>query len=240
MNGRSRPRRGRSPRTLRCSPGATRTRSRPTGSGLSTETFPTLAQVLSSHGYATAGFVGNLSYTGAENGLARGFSHYEDFLVKPSTFTSCPSLGHVIIERVYSTAPVFLFMRNGADEVGDGFVSWLGEQQQEERPFFAFLNFFDAHAMYVAPEGYDTRFGPRGERIVDLHRKARWSAWSTEEQQAFVDAYDGCIAFIDDQIGRIVDELRTRELLDDTLIIVVGDHGEQFGEHDLIEHANSL
>ena len=64
--------------------------------------------------------------------------------------------------------------------------------------------------------------------------------WSDEQMQGFEDAYDACIYSDDQQIGRVLDHLEERGLLENTLVIVTSDHGEQFGEHDLLDHANSL
>ena len=53
-------------------------------------------------------------------------------------------------------------------------------------------------------------------------------------------AYDGCLAFLDQQVGQLLDDFQDRGLLENTLVIVTADHGEQFGEHGLIGHGNSL
>ena len=118
--------------------------------------------------------------------------------------------------------------------------SWAAEQ--EGRPFFAFLNYFDAHAMYVAPEPYDTMFGGRrSEHIYDYHSRGfQWSDWSEEEGQGFIDAYDGCVRYIDEHIGRLVAELDERGQLDNTLVIITADHGEMLGEHDLLDHGHCV
>src|SRR5262249_61934198 len=54
------------------------------------------------------------------------------------------------------------------------------------------------------------------------------------------DAYDGAIAYVDDQIGRLLDELRRRAMLDRTVVLVTSDHGESLGERGFLLHANSL
>ena len=54
------------------------------------------------------------------------------------------------------------------------------------------------------------------------------------------DCYDDCIAFLDDQLGRLLDELRGQGLLDNTVVIITSDHGEAFGDHGLFGHASSL
>ncbi len=54
------------------------------------------------------------------------------------------------------------------------------------------------------------------------------------------DSYDSCIAYLDQELGRLFAELEGRGLLDNTLVIVTSDHGEQFNEHRLTGHGNSL
>jgi len=105
------------------------------------------------------------------------------------------------------TADDLFGMENPANVVADRALEWLG--QQGDRPFFCWVHFFDPHEPYRAPEPYRSR-----------HR----------------DAYDGEIAFMDAQIKRIVDYLDQRDLRDNTLIVVAGDHGEAFGEHGEHEH----
>ena len=54
------------------------------------------------------------------------------------------------------------------------------------------------------------------------------------------DAYDDCLAYLDEQLGVLFDELHHRALLDDTLVVITSDHGEGLGEHDLFDHGESL
>jgi arylsulfatase A-like enzyme len=54
------------------------------------------------------------------------------------------------------------------------------------------------------------------------------------------DCYDDCIAFLDDQLGRLLEALRSRGLLANTLVIIIGDHGESFGDHSVFLHGTSL
>jgi arylsulfatase A-like enzyme len=55
-----------------------------------------------------------------------------------------------------------------------------------------------------------------------------------------MDAYDGSIAYIDAEIGQLMADLDERGLLDRTLVVITSDHGEEFNEHGLIHHGNSL
>jgi len=195
-------------------------------------TCKTLAEVFSENGYATGGFVGNVSYCSSDWGIDRGFAHYDDYEVNPIIAAYSASLFRALTPEL----GFFYGIRNDAETVTDNFLEWLSTT--EKRPFFAFLNYFDAHALYLPPPPYDTRFGPSAGFLHDWFSIRRDP--TDEEMESFVRAYDGCIAYLDSHIGRMLDELRERGALDNTLIIVTGDHGEHFGEHSLYEHANGL
>lgn len=208
----------------------------------------TLAERLARAGYATAGFVANLLYMGRESGLRRGFAHYEDYRLTPTEFVVSTALGRRLgnagwVRRLLGFHDV-INREPGAD-VTDSFLAWL--DARGDRPFFAFLNYLDAHEPYMPPPPYDERFGPatlrHHERNVHQLRAAvrlDREQMSPAEAQAQTDAYDGAIAYLDDQLGRILDELERRGLDENTVVIVASDHGEQFGEHGLFAHGNSL
>ena len=54
------------------------------------------------------------------------------------------------------------------------------------------------------------------------------------------DSYDNCLAYLDEQLGKLFDELQARGVLDQTLVVITADHGEGLGEHDLFDHGESL
>ncbi len=54
------------------------------------------------------------------------------------------------------------------------------------------------------------------------------------------DCYDDCIAYLDDQLGQLLDELQGQGLLDNTVVIITSDHGESFGDHGVFLHANNV
>jgi len=199
-----------------------------------TDKYPTLAEVFTGSGYATAGFVGNVVYCLRENGIARGFTHYEDILVRPGTIAIGSSVGRLIASAALGPLMIEL-SRNNATTVTDSFLGWL--DGGDERPFFAFLNYFDAHAPYLPPDEFMARFGPREPHVVNRFGRTEWSA---AELQGFVNAYDADLLYIDHELQRIFDRLRTDGVLDDTIVIVTSDHGAQFGEHGLMDHGNSL
>jgi choline-sulfatase len=98
-----------------------------------------------------------------------------------------------------------------AREVTDLGLAATGGSQ----PFFLWLHYFDPHDAYLAHEGH--AFGDRDS-----------------------DRYDSEIAFTDAQIGRFLDGLRERGLAERTVVALVADHGEEFGDHGGFRHSKTL
>ena len=195
---------------------------------------PTLAEVLARHGYATAGFTANLGYTSRASGLHRGFARYEDFPVDRGMFVTQSWVARQA-GRLLRRLPGYpgWDVPKTAEHITDQLEGWL--ESRADRPFFVFLNYYDAHSPYRGPEQYRARFGVPAEEEFSQDRQ-----YTTEELQPWINAYDGSIAYIDDQLGRVFRMLETRGLRDNTLVIITSDHGEMFGEHGQIEHTNGL
>jgi arylsulfatase A-like enzyme len=209
------------------------------------EDKPTLATLLAASGYQTAGFVANANYCGWETGLQRGFSHYEDWPISLEQMAWSTSLGRLLsrdrsFRRMIGTTEKLA--RKSAADVHQDFFDWL-DGREPNRPFFAFLNYFDAHQPYLPPAPYDTLWGPvrsdgyphRAQPATPDHRGYRESDLVPARND-----YNRAIAYLDAQIGAMLDELGRRGLRENTIIILVGDHGEEFAEHGLVEHGGSL
>jgi arylsulfatase A-like enzyme len=129
--------------------------------------------------------------------------------------------------------------------VNRDFSEWLSHNDGP-RPFFAFLNYYDAHEPYLPPKPFDMTFGTQAGRTKFLRywgREATRSEktnMSPDEIQAEVNAYDTSIAYIDYQVKLLLRDLQSRGLLENTLLIITSDHGEQFGNHGFFTHGNSL
>jgi len=218
---------------------------------------PTLAERLRDSGYATAGFVANPFFCGWESGLSRGFQSYADYPITPGEVLRSSSVGWFLArgERkiqfllgrdVDSGAARDIdldFSRKDAREVNREFLSWLS--RNGSRPFFAFLNFFDAHDPYLLPGGAVPRFRTEPLAPAEIALLRDWvrldkTTVGPDEAKLAIDAYDDCLAELDHQIGALLDALEARGVLDETLLIITSDHGEQFGEHDRFGHGLSL
>lgn len=216
----------------------------------------TVAEALRELGYATAGFVANTIYCSAETGLDRGFNHYEDHLTSPRELLRTTTLGRSVLDKLLDsasrcTAAVFPAASTSSQKhfksaamLNTDALAWL-DGQPRDRPFFMFLNYFDAHHPYIVPDTSAPRFGAvprnRSESLL-LHR---W--WDMDKRRATdreralaLDGYDDCLHYLDSQLGVLFDALEMRGVLKDTLVIVTSDHGEHFGEHGLFGHAGSL
>jgi arylsulfatase A-like enzyme len=227
----------------------------------------TLAEYLAAHGYATAGFVANTAFCGADTGLARGFTIYQDYFFpelsafKMAVLINRPveglrSLDLLLREHLNLAVlrplvrPIWgrfnADARKEAPVVHRELLDWLTKHRQSERPFFAFLNFYDAHYPYELPNGSEPRFGgiPHNPREAALLRN--W--WTIDKRRlsgqeiAFVrDAYDECVAGLDDQVGRVLGDLGRQGMLEHTWLIITSDHGESFGEQPgFFGHGTSL
>jgi arylsulfatase A-like enzyme len=212
---------------------------------------PTLAEFLSARGYASAGFVANYKYCTEETGLSRGFAHYEDHELSLAEFAECTALGRRLLFSPWLPQlgcyhdPV----RKSASDVNAAFLEWLPETvvspsaaNGRARPWFAFLNYLDAHDPYAAPPPFDAH------RPADVSQRTMLRFWWFLDRSRLqpgdvplaMDAYADCIRYLDAELGRLVDLLDQRGALENTLIIVTADHGEHFGEHGLYLHGNSL
>jgi arylsulfatase A-like enzyme len=128
-------------------------------------------------------------------------------------------------------------LRPRATDVSTALLGWI--DRREDRPFFAVINQFEAHDPYLPPEPFNLAFSDIQPRFWVEGLPIAHSPQMLEE---LVEAYDTSIRYLDYELGRLLDALRDRGALDNTIVIVTSDHGEEFGEHapDLLRHGRSL
>jgi len=179
-----------------------------------------LAEVLTAQGVYTAGFVAN-SVAGAFNGFDRGFKEFDEPWKKYGSQAS--GFRNVI--------PPF-----------------LDRMKNEGARFFAYVHYREPHHPYDPPPPFNTIFGPdapipkarrEGGAVADKWLKDVNQGEvqpSAEEIDHIRRLYDGNLAFADQEVGYLRGELEARGLLDNTVVIVIGDHGEGLFEHGYIGH----
>jgi len=128
----------------------------------------------------------------------------------------------------------------GAERLVDEAIDLL--RRGEGQSHFLFLHMFDPHWKYLPPAEFRIRFGQRPGDISDLLSKVPQSdpPESRKEIEDMINLYDGEIAYLDQEVGRLFDELKAMGLYDRSLIIVTADHGEAFFEHGYWEHSQTL
>jgi len=196
----------------------------PQGSARLSDDIPTLATLLKPYGYATFAYTGG-GHVRGELGFDQGMDSYETGTEVVGTFEK---LGDHIL-RYAHTSP--------------------------DRPFFAFAHTYEVHDPYVPRLPYRNLFtDPRySGRIIASYDElsaqvgTEWEsqhalywqhvdAGNPQDVQRLKDLYDGAIRLTDDQVGKLIDRLRTAGILDRTLIILLSDHGEEFLDHGMFLH----
>jgi len=205
---------------------------------------PTLAEQFSQAGYRTGGFTANLAFTTRQFTINKGFAHYEDFSRTMGTALARSRISWVITDQQWVRRIIGYYDtmdRKRANLINTQFLRWL--DQDRSRPFFAFLNFFDAHSPLIAPSPFRERFAfaPRGTYEVYPKPAQGGGPPGTPEVRRYWRAeYDALIASLDDATRTLFSELARRGVLDNTIVIITSDHGELHGEHGLRGHMNAL
>jgi arylsulfatase len=171
----------------------------------------TLAESLAGAGYQTAGVLDQV-HLQDRFGFRQGFADYADL------------------------------MGTAAPELNRQLFRWWEAKGRE--PFFAYVHYLDAHWPYTHRVRDQDRllFGPPHLPARPPRSAGRAEAWaeglSAPEVAALRARYDAEVSWVDAAIGALLDELETRGLLADTLVVVTADHGEAFMEHGRIMHGH--
>jgi arylsulfatase A-like enzyme len=206
--------------------------------------FATLAEVLGAAGYVSGGFVANTFWCGRQTGLDRGFIHYEDFYGNVGDALARTVLGRTMAYQVLPRAGLVDFPgRKRAADINARVLDWI--DGIGDRPFFVFANYMDVHGPYIPPPSYEGRFGAKGpsRRANEIELGAIDGSTTVPDAavlRAWIDRYDESLLYLDEQIGLLLDELARRGVLDKTIVVFTSDHGENWGEHNLIYHGHSL
>ena len=165
-----------------------------------------------------------------------------------------PTLAEALHGAGYRTAETYHYFpedrkRPGmylrADELHARILPWLAES--DRRPFFLYVHATDPHAPYLPPEGWAERFQDHENPSAlaqypdPLQALTRGRVLQTAENVNYlVSQYDAEVAFLDESIGQFLTELGRLGLSDDTLVVLVADHGEEFHDHGRFSHGRTL
>jgi arylsulfatase A-like enzyme len=176
----------------------------------------TLTQWLHKYGYQTIAFVANPLLL-PQKGYANGFESYN------------------------------LHEWEDDSKLVDLSLDWI-RSRDASRPFFLFLHFMGSHAPYRPNPPYDRRFGDPYTGQVDeslisykkLMAENKPVELSEQDLNRLIDLYDGEIACIDDLFEKLNSGLKDAELYEDSIIIFVADHGEEFMDHGGVGHGHTV
>jgi arylsulfatase A-like enzyme len=195
--------------------------------------FVTVAEVLLDGGYATFGISAN-PYISAHYNMVQGFERHD---VRPYGHRAArTTLPGKIKERLR-------LLDYGAADTNHLVTDWVQDACRDGRPFFLFINYLEPHHRYGSTP-YFERWLPDTERVSkalrvgqDLAAYITGEVEGTDEDFELLRAlYHGDVTYLDEKIGELVESLRTQGVLDDTLLIITSDHGEEFGENGILGH----
>lgn len=205
-----------------------------------------LPEVMRRAGYATGAVSTNLWISRA-SGFDTGF---EDFVYVdgPRQWmmhgTDLRSRGHWLRQSLRARVD------DGAKQARDTLLGWT-RHASPERPFFWFVNLVECHSPYLPPRPYND-LGPAGrlrageEARRNLNLGAIWHACVTRTGiseralERMRHLYARSVRYMDDWLSAVLEGLDARGLLDETVVVVTSDHGENFGEGGQMGHAFSL
>ncbi|GAA5433777.1 sulfatase-like hydrolase/transferase [Haloarcula japonica] len=137
---------------------------------------------------------------------------------------------------------------DGARHTTSRTINWLKEEAQKDRPFFYFLNYIEPHLPYEPPASFIDEYLPDDidqSRVSDLDQNP-WQYVAGDQEltksdiKLFKALYKAELAYLDTQLKRLYDTLIDLDILEETAVILVGDHGENIGEYGLMDHQYCL
>lgn len=109
-------------------------------------------------------------------------------------------------------------------------------QSQRSEPWGVYVNFQMTHFPYKLPPGVPGRFEPANPDP----KKFRYLSYPESDLEQVLNKYDNALAYVDEQVGVLIETLRETKQLDDTIIVLTSDHGELFHQHGMVTHGRTL
>ncbi len=211
----------------------------------------TLPELLQQAGYYTAGAF-TVRYLWGDYGFADGFDLYRSGMMREDLAGGGPG-AHAPRGGERDARSWVIESRDYVSSENVAALTRMAlERAPADEPVFLFAHFFDPHNDWVPPAPWNTRFtDPDYDGFVDgrgVLDDPRIFETQARPHRRVDDAgldhlralYRGEIAYTDQAVGEILAALEQHRRLDDTLIVITADHGEEFFEHDLLTHRHHL
>jgi arylsulfatase A-like enzyme len=211
-----------------------------------------LPEVLRRAGYRTGAVSANV-WVSRRHGFAVGFERFRQV-----TGPRRHHAGRGLLGRLrWSAQAVMARVDDGLRAVEGILLRWIAELDApapdggSPRPFFWFANLMECHSPYLPPRPYND-LGPIGRFLAgeDARRYQSHAGFvrvslgeldvPAQAERRMRRLYYRAVRSMDDWLGRILEALDARRALDDTLVVVTSDHGENLGEGHLLGHTLSL
>lgn len=223
--------------------------------------WTTIAEVLKENGYSNLGISNNDYFVNGNKNMDQGFDEFINLRIHKGhqlEFLSARLIDKLqklfrLKTNVLKNASIKKAMAplrdSGARTTNAMARQFMEKQSDSQNPFLLFINYMEGHGPHGnTPEGQ--RFAKDGPHADDalLHNKVTKREFKMEfigdsvpedlEKQMSIlsDLYDGDLYYLDSRIGKLMDFVREQGVLDDTIVIITADHGENFGEHRKIDH----
>ena len=205
---------------------------------------PSPIKSLAENGYSTAGF-STSPLLSRSYGYERDFDHYVDLDPgEKDPWLRNVKGGHFLLKQPFThsvsgllnidTKPVKIY--NSAVDLTDRLCDWI---ENTKNPFFAWSHFMDVHWPYHLDDSLTnpSQIAQAWKDVVHLHN-ANWNneRITPAQRDHYINLYDMAVSYTDVQLGRLFNFLIERGLDQNTIIILVSDHGEEFLEHDRWGH----
>ncbi len=205
--------------------------------------MPTLAEAFARAGWETRCFTAN-TFISPSFGLTRGFGWSDQAWI-----TGAGGRGFSFIYRMVDALGATA-KDKGSGQVADNIDRWMEQRPDDAPPAFVFVNFLEAHfPFHQLPPEYRNAYTDAPLRelrlIGQISFGVQFGRQLTSEEyerihQPIVDMYDGGVRYTDALVGRVIDAWRRRGTYDDTLFVVLADHGELVGEHGAFGHQTPM
>ncbi len=223
--------------------------------------LPTLAQVLKSRGYSTAAFSANPQVMPVY-GFGRGFDVFGNSHASMLRRTSIGRVEHLMMYGIKNFVLPSLKIKKEGNSPGDEHDSlrnsqagglnklafdWINSYQNEQ-PFMLYMQYLDPHSPYSPPVDYLNADAQEPVVLPIEFVQKNAPPWpfmdskkaTPEVLRGLNRLYDAEIAYVDHELGVLLDRLQARGMMEDTIVVVTSDHGEEFYDHNQWLHGQSL